>query len=187
MKSEVVVPIVATVVSAIVSIAGILYTQNASLELERRKWDQSQREDARKSEMQALVDFSRELATAYQRSEYIVWRAEVMPETLKSSDFDEYQKEVRAQFPRLISSQMLLATQNRLAHDELAGIADDYRAMDERIVMAGKKISKNHFETMRILRLESNRIQRFEADLVRSLEKARAHIAGKNEDSKSVK
>jgi len=131
MKSEILIPITAALIAALASIGGVLYSQNASLELERYKFDQTRAEEVRKLRAAALTDFAKEFATAYQRSAYLVWQVEMMADSLRTEDFNTYDKDTKAHLPKLVAAQIALATHGKSLFDQVSPRLNEYYALDE--------------------------------------------------------
>jgi hypothetical protein len=107
MKSEIVVPVVASLIAALASIGGILFSQNSDMQIERQKWQQARIDEREKLDNAALADFAEEFATAFDRTSYFLWRVEMMAPTLKTQDFEAYTAETKAQKPKLAEAQVL--------------------------------------------------------------------------------
>lgn len=177
MKSEIVIPIIAALIAALASIGGVLYSQNASLELERYKFDQTRAEEVRKLRAAALTDFAREFATAYQRSAYLVWQVEMTADSLRAEDFNAYDKETKAHLPKLVAAQIALATHGKSLFDQVSASLKEYYALDERISIAGKRFRQSKDAGLSALAEDVKGINEFEARMTRSLASAGDSLA----------
>lgn len=143
MKTDFVIPLAAAFIGAAASFAGVLYSQNASLQVEKLKWEQAYRDETRKNSGTVLSDVAREMSTAVQRVSYLMWQVEMTPESLKAEDFANYDKETKLQMPKLFAAQVLLATNNKPAHDKLYPLISAYWSLDAKISMAGRQFRTN--------------------------------------------
>ena len=162
MKSEIMIPVFSTVITALASIGGILYSQSATLELERYKFEQTKIEETRKSRAAALADFAREFATAYQRAAYLIWQVEMMADLLQVKDFATYDRDAKAHQPKLVAAQIMLATYGKSLFDEVAPLLGEYYALDERISVAGRQFRVNRNAGLRALANDVQTIKSFE-------------------------
>jgi hypothetical protein len=177
MKSDIVIPIAAAVITALASIAGLVYSQSASLSLERYKFEQMKAEEVRKLRAAALTDFAKEFATAYQRAAYVIWQVEMTSNELRAEDFNLYQKETKEHMPKLVAAQIALATHGKQLFDQVQGSLKEYYSLDERISIAGKQFRHSKEAGLRALAEDVKNINEFEARMTRSLADAGDSLA----------
>jgi hypothetical protein len=167
MNSDVVVPVAASVIAALASIGGVLYSQNATLQVEQLKWEQGRRDDFRKSAGAALAELAKELSVAVQRTSFILWQVEMTPDALRFEDFAAYDKETKIQMPKIVASQILLATASKQTHDRLLPLINSYWALDERISIAGRNFRTNRTAGLKALMDDVKTKNRLESQLIR--------------------
>ena len=90
MKSEIIAPIVAATIAAVASIAGMLYSQHATLELEEKRIESAREEGVAKLRIQALSEFAKQFSRAFTRASYILWQVEMFERALTPEHFESY-------------------------------------------------------------------------------------------------
>lgn len=157
--------LIAAMVAAISSLISAFYTQRSALELEKSKWAQSREDDARRNQRIVLADFAKNLAGAVQRAAGIVWIAINDPQAITTADFVSYDRESRTSLPDIVSSNVLVAADDKAAYDRLAPLLRDYYVLDERISKAGVAFRKNPGQGLTELQSCSQQARQLEASL----------------------
>ncbi|TXG84171.1 MAG: hypothetical protein E6R14_05355, partial [Thermomicrobiales bacterium] len=109
MKAELNAPIIVAALAAAASIFGVLYSQHATLKLERQKWELNVETERLKLEREAVADFAKTMASAFYLSENMIWRIEMMAPTLTQRDFLNYAAASEAIKPKLATAEVMLA------------------------------------------------------------------------------
>ena len=135
MKTEYV-TLVAAVLAATASIAGVLFNRQGAISLEREKWQQAQEDDARKSLRALVADYARDLSAAQQRAEILAWTAAQDPASLTSKELVNYDSEARLSLSKIAAHRVLLAAYETTVYRRLEPLAVAYYRVDECIARA---------------------------------------------------
>lgn len=136
-------PLVVALIAGAVSIAGVAYTQHATLHLERQKWERGQEDARRKALTEAIGNYGRELSIAVQRTQLLAWTAEHEPEAINAAALAEYDKAAIASLSALAVQRLLLAAQDQGIANRVNAAAGAYYRADECIAMAGAAVRKD--------------------------------------------
>lgn len=184
MKTEIAVPILVAVIAAGASIAGVLYNQHGSLELERQKWEQSVATENAKAEREAMSEFAKQFSTSFYLAENMIWRAEMRLSSLTLKDFEEYARASDKQKPKLATAEVLLATTSHELYAKVAPLLAEYRRIDEQLIVSGPQIKAAPKRVLGLLNSEVKRFPAFQKLMVESLSNTTTHAVSTNSSTK---
>jgi hypothetical protein len=168
------VTLIAAVIAALTSVANILLTSWTSRSLERTKIEYARKDEERKNLRLALAEFTRELAVATQRIEWLVWKAENNPTSLEQPDLDAYEIDMKVILPRLFTAQVVVAAHNQDVHDRLLELAQVVYKIDDDIAKANVVFRKSPADGIQELQAVGKVVWQF----VRMLPKGLSMVAG---------
>jgi hypothetical protein len=150
-----------------------------ALESEKLKVELSRTEEERKIQHQALAEFAKEFAVAYQRSAHILWLVEMRAPELKPENFGEYDRESKTHFPTLVAAQVMLAAHSKELHDAVVPQLRAYWALHERISVAGNRFATDREDALKDLNREVSGLRAFEEKLISSISAANERAASR--------
>jgi hypothetical protein len=155
-------------IAAAASVGGLFYTQLNANKLEERKWQQTQQDALRG----VVVDFAKEITTAHQRAEWLVWIARNTPDALDQRDFDAFNTEAKASLPRIFGLRVLLTAKRPAAYVPLEKTVADYYSADACIGFAAAAYRKKKADGIRSLLACADKVESASATMVQAFSAA---------------
>jgi hypothetical protein len=104
--------------------------------LETERWLRGREDEREKNLRLAIAELTRRLAAGTHEVSWITWKAKHAPTELTEEDLNVYNREMKALFPDIVASRIVVNAIDKRLHTRLTPLVVSLYALDEQVALA---------------------------------------------------
>ena len=128
--------LIGAAIGALSGLGGGYLTGRRQTQLEREKWLRSRKDEYEKTLRLAVAELTRKLAVGTHTIAWCTWKAKHAPTELTEEDLSIYNKEMKALFPDIVGSRVVVVALDKEVHTKMTPLILKLYSLDEQVAQA---------------------------------------------------